>query len=393
MEQSFETTETALNTYKALKRFIDNPAGSFIGSIINPCSEIISKYQDYELDIDEFENIENNVFKYYYEDNIYELNLYNNNIFIDGKPMSRDIGYLISISQPSLFGNLHTDTNDFNPEIRMAWEITNERITFSDDFTNKLERIKLDVQKELYNNNEIYFELNKMNLYESSCFFKSHVDTPQENMIGTLVITILQNKYDDGGLFINGNKIYSNCVAFYGDVPHEVKELTTNRITLTFYIKSHSSLQFNYNDAYNNYINKYYNDLDYENDKFGIVCKYKYSISEMNNNMIKAEDQILVNYLKEKLDKEYIFVPVLVEQKEEFNNEESEFVNIKNVYLLDMTNNFNNIDINNIKFLSYNGYKYGEEIMFEEDDSGYTGNEVIYGGIEGRYFTTAIIFI
>ncbi|KAL4249525.1 hypothetical protein ABKN59_007227 [Abortiporus biennis] len=111
-------------------------------------------------------------------------------------------------------------------------------------------------------NRDVYAELNKLNVYGPGSFFKAHQDTPRgERMFGSLVI-ILPTIYEGGSLVLRdkgkewtvdpflrvehetnvadndlavGNTSRLGYVAFYGDVEHEVLEVTSGYcITITY---------------------------------------------------------------------------------------------------------------------------------------------------------------
>ncbi|KAI0789707.1 hypothetical protein C8Q75DRAFT_718158 [Abortiporus biennis] len=123
-------------------------------------------------------------------------------------------------------------------------------------------RIIQIIQNELLNDEDtdVYAELYKLNVYGPGSFFKSHKDTPRgEKMFGSLVI-ILPTAYEGGELVLqdrgeewklgastplispdsdsdsdSNNPQKMKYIAFYGDVDHEVLEVTSGyRITITY---------------------------------------------------------------------------------------------------------------------------------------------------------------
>lgn len=89
-------------------------------------------------------------------------------------------------------------------------------------------------------------ELDKLNMYVEGDFFKAHQDTPEDNLIATVVVC-LPMPFTGGDLIIDGEAVSwfkdsaskIQYVVFYPELTHEVKRVTSGtRLTLTYSVRS-----------------------------------------------------------------------------------------------------------------------------------------------------------
>jgi len=306
------------------------------------------------------------------KDSSQDMSMYNNNGLIllkdTNKPLPQDTDELIKLCQPSKYGDLKTQTTVLNEEVRKAYEIPGDKLVMTNELLNQLENIKDEIKNMYPNVHEfIEFKINKLNVYTEGCHFKTHVDTPKDNMVGTLIIE-LPYDYKGGGFVLGtkGDEIWQRTVvvknpksqfygrltycAFFSDTPHSVKEIKGGcRVSLTFYIMldpGSTNIDNKVKDKVeiNKYLSTFENrkkPIDYPNaivelsdlllsdvhhDKgpIGLLLSHNYSNSEINNGVHKGTDAHLINYIKnvENADSEYeisdVF-PVVVTHREQWS--------------------------------------------------------------------------
>lgn len=155
---------------------------------------------------------------------------------------------LIQAAHKAPFGKGSETIVDNN--VRSAWEIYGDKLTFNGNRWNKvidkiLRNIKPDLGLEDYS---ISANLYKMLIYETGDFFLPHKDSEKEKgMFGTLVVG-LPSKHTGGGLVVSFGGVEEiadfsedsgdyriDYAAFYADCDHEVKPLTSGyRICLVY---------------------------------------------------------------------------------------------------------------------------------------------------------------
>ena len=119
---------------------------------------------------------------------------------------------------------------------------------FSPIYSTYLGTVCQDVAKILGNNgSKVRADLVKLNIYGPGGFFKSHVDSPQGDAFGSLVV-FLPNAFEGGVLNVEhesesreynfGGKDCCQClnwVAFFNDCVHWITEVTAGyRLTLSY---------------------------------------------------------------------------------------------------------------------------------------------------------------
>lgn len=158
------------------------------------------------------------------------------------------INALIALAKPAQFG--WKDQTILDEEVRKVWEISKSKVRvgkklWDKQFTPLLDEIKNELG--LPKKSKLIAELHNLLIYEPGCFFKPHQDSEKvDRMVATLVI-ILPTAHEGGELIIDHRgikKTYAfkpskiaklNCIAFYADCYHEVKEVTSGyRVSLTF---------------------------------------------------------------------------------------------------------------------------------------------------------------
>ena len=392
------------------------------------------------------------------QDSSQDMSMYNNNGLIllkdTNKPLPQDTDELIKLCQPSKYGDLKTQTTVLNEEVRKAYEIPGDKLVMTNKLLNQLENIKDEI-KNMYPDVHkfIEFKINKLNVYTEGCHFKTHVDTPKDNMVGTLIIE-LPYDYEGGGFvlgtkkkFVRRSKLskfswYKYC-AFFSDTPHSIKEIKGGcRVSLTFYIMlvpGSTNIDNKVKDKVeiNNYLSTFENrkkPIDYpeaivelsdvimsdvrKHGKIGLLLSHNYSNSEINNGVNKGSDAHLINYIKnvENADSEYeisdVF-PVVVNHREQWS-----FGSYGDEYVRQSVYRFCEEDIiatakqmkgepyeyantdkipltgKGIPFYNIgvtNAYVRTTEDIDREDYIDFTGNECQEGWMNGQYFQCAII--
>ncbi|KAI5987504.1 hypothetical protein EDD15DRAFT_2552791, partial [Pisolithus albus] len=166
-------------------------------------------------------------------------------------PTPEELGSLSNACQPASFGVNHERVYD--ESYRKAGEMN--IASFATRFSARNAGLILTVRQELLGRNEnrnIKVELYKLNVYGKDSFFKAHKDTPRhETMFGSLVVVL--PTHHEGGEFVlrEGDREWSldfakmlsdsphqpcvGYVAFFSDVEHEVRQVTSgHRVTLTY---------------------------------------------------------------------------------------------------------------------------------------------------------------
>ena len=145
--------------------------------------------------------------------------------------------------------------------VRSCWQLDPEKFTICDTPTwNKaFEELKAAASGVLapgLKPHKVELRLYKLLVYEKGSFFLPHRDTQKtENHFGTVVLS-MPVKHKGGELFVRHNgqercynldpgRLTAKCqwAAFYTDVEHEIKEITSgHRITLIYHLYRYISL-------------------------------------------------------------------------------------------------------------------------------------------------------
>ncbi|KAI5987514.1 hypothetical protein EDD15DRAFT_2125817, partial [Pisolithus albus] len=166
-------------------------------------------------------------------------------------PTPEELDSLSSACQPASFGVNREQVYD--ESYRKAGEMN--IASFATRFNARNAGLILTVRQELLDCNEnrdIKVEMYKLNVYGKDSFFKAHKDTPRHGtMFGSLVVIF--PTHHEGGEFVlrEGDREWSldfakmlsdsphrpcvGYVAFFSDVEHEVRQVTSgHRVTLTY---------------------------------------------------------------------------------------------------------------------------------------------------------------
>ena len=144
-------------------------------------------------------------------------------------------------SSAALYGNKKTGESEHDAKIRLGRDIESRDLTIPEtaicDLQEKWARSKVLSPK------EITIVPHKLNLYRRGDYFKRHVDTPEDNLLATMVVSVFCDESDDDttALLVQ-NQRWKIChswnsfpwCAFFTDVSHEVPKSAKNRATLTF---------------------------------------------------------------------------------------------------------------------------------------------------------------
>lgn len=157
----------------------------------------------------------------------------------------------------------------------------------------------------------------KFNIYEEGDFFAEHRDSPEKNLIAT-IIYVISGK--GGSFYLNGQNIESSkdtLIFFYPEIPHEVKDVSVKRITMTFKVFTLSEVHIP-----NPNISMIASNLS-KRIKIGdaILLNGGYSFFQEEIPFVpKGLDKTLFDALKE-LDYDYELRPVIVENVIQYSNE------------------------------------------------------------------------
>ena len=169
---------------------------------------------------------------------------------------------LIGLCSQAPFGRNEKTVVDTT--VRSCWQMDPEKITISDHDTwnkafNDLKAAASTVLAPGLKPHKVQLRLYKLLVYEKGSFFLPHRDTQKdENHFGTVVLS-LPVKHKGGELFVRHNgqercynldpgRLTAKCqwAAFYTDVEHEIKEITSgHRITLVYHLYRYIYLLIN----------------------------------------------------------------------------------------------------------------------------------------------------
>jgi len=380
-----------LTTYCLTKEFLNYlPKQLKMGEVINP------QYIEYDEE-GKLSEVAESCYK--------KVQLYTNGRFDVKdyiKSLPKNGEELIKLCDKSPYGDLKTQTTIFDDKVRKAYEISGDKIELTNKLIQKLENIKYQISCNLFNYKKIHFELNKLNVYSEGCHFSTHVDTPKENMIGTLVVVLPDYKYEGGELEIDCNsndKINKNgWIAFYADLPHRIMPVTKGyRVSLTFYImKSDEDEEYNTFDKQEmpkDIIESGDIIMGMVKDKFGLLLSHKYSYSEYKNGIYKGYDGIMLDYLLKRCNLLEGY-PVIVSHSETCDYDHNYDVE-QSVYRfteddIKHDSEYEPLEYTDIDFFSL-GTPYIELDKEEQYYIEHTGNESQDGFINGKYFQFAVI--
>lgn len=194
------------------------------------------------------------------------------------------------------FGNLETMTTDIDNSVRSGKHVPQSCFKIKDDIIEKL-------QKE--------WELNmlpcnvkivpyKINLYGKGGHFSRHCDTPDLNLVGTILLSI-SSSYTGSKLILDReyrwNSDYAGrYCAFYPDVEHEVTPNDGDAIRATVAFKVYGINGDNEFSIESFILEKFKNITKDLQTPIGLVLNHKYSLK---TTFSKGRDNILIKLLTE----------------------------------------------------------------------------------------------
>lgn len=268
-----------------LYRDYENDAISDKSAFIN-CLALASLIK--ELDIDD-----NPVFKFKIDSTLEILvNISDQEFLCNSKFSQEDLRKLYDYAETATFGNVNTQTTDIDEKIRKGKHISNEHFKISEFYLDKLK----DAWNESCDLCKCdYVVPHKINLYQNGDHFEWHKDTPDKNLIGTIVMSISDPLKCNGGKLKFGNGTEWNsegCVGFYTDIPHCVTKVNGDLIRATMSFKVYASGNPNFENLKNNELLSAFSHLPRP---FGFILNHKYSL---NSTALKGTDSKLLSILK-----------------------------------------------------------------------------------------------
>jgi hypothetical protein len=182
------------------------------------------------------------------------------------------------------------DKSVLDKKYRFAHVLQNTE--FATNFDPSKYNIIDNIQNHMTNGKSVKLSLDKLNIYSEGGHFKIHKDTPRgPDMIGSLIVCfpssftggdlILHTESETVFNFSKLSETHYQWTAFYSDIDHEVKPVTSgNRITLTYGIYNiDNSLEKNLNESTVILIKNILQDPTFLPDggTLGFGCKYLYS--------------------------------------------------------------------------------------------------------------------
>ncbi len=249
---------------------------------------------------------------------------------------------LNNLRKDAQYGDLQTLETKTDHSVRKGYDIdltnqeTQKIIEIDNELIENLEKLFCDNMK-MYN---IKITPYKINIYEKDDFFDPHIDSPEKNLIGTIVFH-LHGDYDcmmvENTLW---KKEYGNVLMFYTDVVHQVNPVKSHRQTISFKVWNKCETgnyeikdkELTDNPEYIRII-KEISLLVPKNENFSVLLQNGYTfdnvfvdsntenIYSLSHNL-KGNDQTLHKIAKI-LDYKIRFVPVIVENRTKIDRYDS----------------------------------------------------------------------
>jgi len=312
------------------------------------------------------------------------------------------------------YGDMKNLTTVINPEVRSARDITN--FIIGDELLRKLE--------EMWTNNfgeSVTIKPYKVNLYGLGDHFKSHKDTSEKDLIGTILIclntladhtdTLKNERIEEqdkqerkGGSFKVVDKYdkmehcwdfetdTTNVYMFYSDCIHEVTKLESDWIRATLALKVFSD-----KDTLSISNKNIETLLSGISTPFGIILDHEYSLG---GTTLKGRDNNIISALNN-INKKYEIIDIINKiyysfQPTDGRDEDKEYyshIYLLNDEIISYTLNLESkkpeIKYNDIVFYKLSdGFEWSKE---EDQGALYTGNEARPGCIDSIYISRAII--
>jgi hypothetical protein len=324
---------------------------------------------------------------------------------------SDQIKELFDKATPATYGDVKTLDTKIDQNVRLARDITTDNFKVDPELLNKLAQTWW-----VSFNDTVKVVPYKINLYGTDGHFKPHKDTPDKNMIGTLIIKFTGNPFikksgdntSKGGDLrvidkITGNvetwtydSFYGLCM-FYSDCIHEVTPIEGDwiRATITFKVYSMEPVEslVSKDSEKLQELKAFICELE---TPYGIILHHEYSY---NTNQLNSTDTVIINVIKQ-LGLNYKLCSILDKfygSDPNFESYGDDITAESNIYLLDeeyikyaISPDSDKPSVNmNIPF-----YRVGKGILWKRDeDHGamYTGNESRPREVDSIYISKAII--
>ncbi len=299
------------------------------------------------------------------------------------------------------FGHVQTQETRIDDNIRKGREIRNFKI-------NPLIIKTLEEQWDL-NPQSVRIEPYKINLYTDGDHFQTHRDTPDKNLVGTLLL----NVYDSstaGGFYVEENigktlafyksltiKEKGSWIGFYPDVPHGVEAIRGGyRMNIAFKVYQKGDTPIDIHIKEIEKLKSIYRQLS--KSSIGLILSHDYSL---NSPPGKGTDWLHIHVLDE-LGIKYSIIPILETWHAETNDEGDENFETMKSGIYPLTDEHLEYLIGQkaqepIMFnKSIDFYTLGERKIWSKNEQSYAehvGNESQPGNVDSIYLSKAIIII
>jgi hypothetical protein len=140
-------------------------------------------------------------------------------------------------SPASGFGNVKTQETEINIDVRNAREISSEEFTVDQKLVKRVEKL----WSKYFLPKRVRATPYKIHIYGPDGQFQPHMDTPEQNLIGTFLVGLGDTTTPGNHLVLNGSERYgspaNHWVAFYPDIPHQVTRIKSgHRAVIAFKI-------------------------------------------------------------------------------------------------------------------------------------------------------------
>lgn len=338
---------------------------------------------------------------------------------------------------PAPYGDLATNTTKVDPDVRSALTLDYDKIVIKkkivpkkktgskkkpqkdDDDVPKEDLYKKAVQdllqrvQDKFQDDTLYFEPYKLNMYEKGGFFKPHKDTPRySNMVGTMVVVLKSSEGGDLIIRHGGESFFEtgSATAFFCDREHEVTPVKSGtRVTLTFNICKASKSVAKTERAItltratplvkeNNVAALIKAIKESRFKKIGILTEFDYTQKGITLQTLKGSDRVLFEELSKERSFQIDLLPtVLTKHYTENRDDYSKTIDGK-VYrfatedLDRMMRQERAKEIPDEDHAVFFFHKLGLELYeHEQEGAEHTGNESLDHTIDNIYFNAAIV--
>lgn len=224
--------------------------------------------------------------------------------------LSKLCEHLEDLVEKAEFGSISDQKTICDEKIRKgkSIKIDGKTVDIPDEFKKRIEKIFFE-ETHLPSCNIVPY---KINIYETGDFFVLHKDSPEENLIATIVVNLqgpTSEFYIDGKQW---DKKYNICI-FYADVEHEVKSVTAYRETLIFKVYKNSTLTIPPELANENKeLLEKLQSINFEKN-VGFILQNQYTQENIDNFSLKGVDKKIYDALS--LIRKIRFIPVIMKDK------------------------------------------------------------------------------